>query len=45
VPVAFNIPLILVVNVAVMVLCMAILVIPAYLVARKSSPLSAIKFD
>ncbi|MBO2526106.1 MAG: hypothetical protein CW341_10510 [Bacteroidetes bacterium] len=45
VPVAFNIPLILAVNVAVLVLCMAILVIPAYLVARKSSPLAAIKFD
>lgn len=45
VPVAFNIPLILAVNAAVLVLCMAILVIPAYLVARKSSPLAAIKFD
>ena len=45
VPVEFNIPLILAVNVAVLVLCMAILVVPAYIVARKSSPLAAIKFD
>lgn len=45
VPIEFNFPLILAVNVAVFVLCMAILVIPAYIVARKSSPLSAIKFD
>ena len=45
VPVEFNIPLILAVNVAVLVLCMAILVLPAYIVARKSSPLAAIKFD
>ena len=45
VPIEFNIPLILAVNAAVLVLCMAILVIPAYLVARKSSPLAAIKFD
>lgn len=45
VPVEFNIPLILAVNMAVLVLCMAILVFPAYLVARKSSPLAAIKFD
>jgi len=45
VPVAFNLPLILAVNIAVLVLCMAILVIPAYIVARKSSPLAAIKFD
>ena len=45
VPVEFNIPLIVAVNVAVLVLCMAILVLPAYIVARKSSPLAAIKFD
>lgn len=45
VPVEFNIPLILAVNIAVLVLCMAILIFPAYLVARKSSPLAAIKFD
>ena len=45
VPVEFNIPLILAVNAAVFVLCLAVLVIPAYLVARKSSPLAAIKFD
>lgn len=45
VPVEFNIPLILAVNIAVLVLCMAILILPAYLVARKSSPLAAIKFD
>jgi lipoprotein-releasing system permease protein len=45
VPVAFNLPLILAVNIAVLVLCMAILVIPAYIVARKSTPLAAIKFD
>lgn len=45
VPIEFNFPLILAVNVAVFVLCMAILVIPAYIVARNSSPLSAIKFD
>lgn len=45
VPVEFNIPLILTVNAAVFVLCMTVLVFPAYLVARKSSPLAAIKFD
>jgi lipoprotein-releasing system permease protein len=45
VPVEFNIPLILAVNIAVLVLCMAILILPAYLIARKSSPLAAIKFD
>lgn len=45
VPVEFNTPLIVAVNVAVLVLCMAILVLPAYIVARKSSPLAAIKFD
>ena len=45
VPVQFNFPLIVAVNVAVLVLCMAILVVPAYIVARKSSPLAAIKFD
>ena len=45
VPVEFNIPLILTVNAAVFVLCMTVLVSPAYLVARKSSPLAAIKFD
>lgn len=45
VPVEFNIPLILAVNIAVLVLCMAILILPAYLVACKSSPLAAIKFD
>ena len=45
VPVEFNIPLIVAVNVAVLVLCMAILVLPAYIVASKSSPLAAIKFD
>lgn len=45
VPIGFNMPLIVAVNIAFMVLCMAILVIPAYIVARQSSPLAAIKFD
>ena len=45
VPIQFNFPLILAVNAAVLVLCMTILVLPAYIVARKSSPLVAIKFD
>lgn len=45
VPIGFNMPLIVAVNIAFMVLCMAILVIPAFIVARQSSPLAAIKFD
>lgn len=45
VPISFNIPLILAVNLAVLILCMLVLSLPAYLVARKSSPITAIKFD
>lgn len=45
VPIQFNLPLILALNLGVFVLCMAALTIPAYVVARKISPLTAIKFD
>lgn len=45
VPITFNIPLIIGVNVAVLLLCMLVLTLPAYVVARKSSPITAIKFD
>lgn len=45
VPIHFNIPLILGLNVSVFILCVAALTIPAYVVARKISPLTAIKFD
>lgn len=45
VPVAFNIPLILAVNAGVMVLCIAVMTIPAYVVAQKISPMEAIRFD
>lgn len=45
VPIQFNLPLILALNLGVFVLCMAALTIPAYVVARKISPLAAIKFD
>lgn len=45
VPIQFNIPMILGLNLGVFVLCVAALTIPAYVVARKISPLTAIKFD
>lgn len=45
VPIQFNLPLILALNLGVFVLCVAALTIPAYVVARKISPLTAIKFD
>lgn len=45
VPIAFNIPLILAVNVGVLVLCIAVMTIPAYVVAQKTSPMEAIRFD
>jgi len=45
VPVHFNIPIVLLLNVAVFVLCLAVLIIPAWVVSKKITPVNAIRFD
>ncbi|MEG2070193.1 MAG: FtsX-like permease family protein, partial [Bacteroidales bacterium] len=45
VPITFNIPLILVINIGVLFVCILVLAIPAYYVAKKISPVTAIRFE
>lgn len=45
VPVSFNVPLIIAINIVVALLCLAVMAIPSYLVAQKTSPMESIRFD
>lgn len=45
VPIQFNIPIILLVNLGILLLCMLVLLIPANFVSKKVTPITAIKFE
>jgi len=45
VPVHFNVLAVLLLNVAVFVVCMAVLLLPAYVVGKKISPVKAVKWE
>lgn len=45
IPVHFNIWAVLLLNVAVFVICMVVLLLPAYVVGKKISPVQAVKWD
>lgn len=45
VPIHFNIPAIIILNISVFTLCLAVLTIPAWVVAKKISPIQAVKFE
>lgn len=45
VPIDFNLPLLLLVNLCVLIICMLVLLIPATFVSKRISPVAAIKFE
>jgi len=45
IPVMLNIIEIIIVNIAILLTCMAVLVLPSYYIARKITPVKAIRFD
>lgn len=45
VPVHFNIPMVLLLNIVVFILCLAVLIIPAWVVSKKITPVNAIRYD
>lgn len=45
VPINFNVPMMITVNVGILIICMLVLLIPATFVAKKTSTIAAIQFD
>lgn len=45
VPIEFNIPMIIAINVGILVLCILVLAIPSWYIAKHISPVKAIRFD
>ena len=45
VPVQFDIPVILLVNLGILLICMLVLLIPANFVSKRVTPITAIKFE
>lgn len=45
VPICFHVPEVLALNVAVFAICLAVLIIPAWVVSKKITPVNAIRFD